>query len=84
MSVLSLFFYANELGRMRTLFFPSGSSANPTPARAIAQIVRMGGWMGGVMVISRILQFCQIHLIVLRLVVDLSLQSSGHRFQVVD
>ena len=31
---------------MRTLLFPSGSSANPTPARAPARVVRVGGWVG--------------------------------------
>ena len=40
MGVLSIFFFnSNELGCMRTLFFPSGSSANPTPARAPARVI---------------------------------------------
>ena len=47
MSILSICFNANKLGRMRSLFFRSGSSENRTPMRAPARVVRKGGWLGG-------------------------------------
>ena len=35
------------MGFFRSLFFPSGSSDNPTQVAPKARVVRIGGWVGG-------------------------------------
>ena len=67
MRVLLLYFIANELARMMTFFFPlRAPKLILNQQTTVAQVVRMGRWVGGWNLIKMVLRFSSMSSIVTR------------------